>query len=256
MKTDLYFRISHSLKKDGLFSRLSSSGVSRSSVIFQASRVLWALRRLWTSSPHHFEGDMQNKKMESEPDAGALLNKTMEGSRTIRGIIPERHRKVMAAWGMVRLLTIGIMATVVTSTATSCIFDRPYGDEFYRTLWKADEVPLGPFDASSITLEFLCGGDVVLKTISSARSSAGPSSYGRYAFDRDVATFSGLSLTYDASSTQTGVEGLADLAAEADTITITFLAAHRNGDTLFLIWRVDDMLYPFTTAMRRLSAYE
>lgn len=207
----------------------------------------------------------------------------------------DAHPAGVPVRGISGFIATVIMTMGIVSTATSCIFDRPYGDEFYRTLWKADEVPLGPFDASSITLEFLCGGDVVLKTVSAARSAAGPSGYGRYAFDGDAATFSGLSLTYDAGSIQNGIEGLADYAddfgysatagtsgkdglggsggaAGADddtgvddisgsdttsgTVTITFFEAHRNGDTLFLIWRVDGTKYQFTTAMRRLSAYE
>lgn len=200
----------------------------------------------------------------------------------------DTHLRGVSVRGMPGLISTVIMTVSIVSTATSCIFDRPYGDEFYRTLWKADEVPLGPFDASSITLEFLCGGDVALKTVSAARHAAGPSSYGRYAFDGDAATFSGLSLTYDAASIQNGIDGLADYADDLgnsvtagtsatdssgsavgddentgagdtsmpDTLTITFVEAHRNGDTLFLIWRVDGMQYQFTTAMRRLSAYE
>ena len=37
---------------------------------------------------------------------------------------------------------------------------------------------------------------------------------------------------------------------------ITFIEAHRNDDTLFLLWRVEDSVYPFTTAMHRLSSYD
>lgn len=120
---------------------------------------------------------------------------------------------------------------------TSCIYDTPPEDEFYRTLWKSDNVPLGPFDASELTLEFLCGQSAMVKTTSASGLVAGRSVSGTYDFNGNTAVFNGLEITYESA-------------------TITFLEAHRNGDTLFLLWRVEDMLYPFTTAMRRLSEYE
>ena len=113
---------------------------------------------------------------------------------------------------------------------SSCIYDAP-GDNFYRTLWKSSPEALGPFSTGVITVEFLCDNMVTIKD--GNRIIA----YGNYTSDGDVATFSGL---------QTVLEGY----------EITFMEAHRNGDTLFLLWRPDYMYYPFTTSLDRLSAYE
>jgi len=134
-----------------------------------------------------------------------------------------------------RLAILPIMAAALA--LTSCIYDSTPGDEFYRTHSKSDEAPLGPFDASQLTLEFLCGEGVSVRTTSASRQSAGPSAFGTYSFDGPTAVLNNLKIEYS--------DG-----------TITFLEAHRNGDTLFLLWRVESMLYPFTTAMRRLSEYE
>ena len=134
-----------------------------------------------------------------------------------------------------RLALLPIMAAALA--LTSCIYDSTPGDEFYRTLWKSDEVPLGPFDASELTLEFLCNDGVTVKTTAASTAKAGPSAFGTYSFDGATAVLSDLEIKYSSG-------------------TVTFLEAHRNGDTLFLLWRVEDMLYPFTTAMRRLSEYE
>ena len=142
-------------------------------------------------------------------------------------------------------VTFGTVAALLASgiLTTSCIFDSPCDDEFYRTLWESDEIPLGPFDVSSMTLEFLCNEYVEIKTIGNSRTI-----YGTYAFDGMTATFNDLTLYLNMTDT------------EGETIpgdyTVTFLEAHRNGDTLFLLWRVENMLHPFTTALHRLPAYE
>lgn len=158
-----------------------------------------------------------------------------------------------------RLAILPIMAAALFFQ--SCIYDSTAGDEFYRTLWKSDETPLGPFDASALTLEFLCGEQVSIKTTTAARGAAGPSTYGTYSFDGLTAIFCDLTLEYDASDVRTGVESLADIIGsegpgDDGRITVTFIEAHRNGDTLFLLWRIEDTLYPFTTALKRLSEYE
>lgn len=86
------------------------------------------------------------------------------------------------------------------------------GDEFYRTLWESEEIPLGPFDVSRITLEFLCNGSVSIKADDSRYYS-----YGTYSPDKDIAALQSLKLFLD------GYE-------------ISFIEAHRNEDTLFLLW--------------------
>lgn len=119
----------------------------------------------------------------------------------------------------------------ILGTATSCIFDGP-NDRFYRTLWKSDEVPLGPFSANELILEFLCGQNISIKTDTDALTG-----YGTYESDGQTAVFHNLTLT------------LADQ-------TITFIDGYKSDETLFLRWRTEDSEYPFTTSMHRLSAYE
>lgn len=109
---------------------------------------------------------------------------------------------------------------------------------------------------SELTLEFLCGEKATITTVSASRQSSGPSAWGSYGHDGQTAVFSGLSLTYDSTGIRTGLEGLGIGEDTDGYTTITFLEAHRDGETLFLLWRVENMVYPFTTALHRLSAYE
>ena len=115
--------------------------------------------------------------------------------------------------------------------ANSCIFEAP-GDRFYRTLWNSSQVPLGPLDIEELTLEFLCGERVTIKD-----GSGTIIAHGTYSPDGNVAV-------------------LGEVTAVIDETTVSFVEAHRNGDTLFLLWRPDGMLTPFTTAMERRSSYE
>ena len=126
-----------------------------------------------------------------------------------------------------------IIAILMTAAlmSTSCIFDAP-GDKFYRTLWESDETPLGPFEVKEVTLEFLCENYISLKTDATSRTS-----YGTYDFNDYTAVFQDLSL-------------------ELRGHTITFIDAQLSGSTLFLRWRIDDSVYPFTTAMHRLTSYK
>jgi hypothetical protein len=121
------------------------------------------------------------------------------------------------------------MATALT--ATSCIFEEP-DDRFYRTLWESTDMPLGPFEIDELTLEFLCGQSVSLKTDSNTIIA-----HGTYSCDDQTAIFSGL-------------------IVELDGHIITFIDAERHGDTLFLRWRIENSIYPFTTPMHRPSEYK
>lgn len=57
--------------------------------------------------------------------------------------------------------------------------------------------------------------------------------HGRYASDKTTATLNNLQI-------------------ELDGLTVTFIEAHMSSEeTLFLLWQVEDMLYPFTTALHR-----
>ena len=137
----------------------------------------------------------------------------------------------------------------VTILAASCIYDRPAGDEFYRTLWKSDEAPHVPMDVSSLTLEFLCNEGISITTTSS--SAPGVSElktiYGTYACDGLTATFRTLTLYLPKSNT----------SGSSGDYTIIFMEAHRNGDTLMLVWTLEDNPQTqFSTTMHRLSDYE
>jgi hypothetical protein len=131
---------------------------------------------------------------------------------------------------MKRTLLCGL-PLLIFLTATSCILDAP-DDRFHRTLWKSDEVPLGPFPVHELTLEFLCGQTICIKTDVNDIEC-----YGSYESNDHTAVFKGLTLS------------LTDH-------TITFIDADWSGETLFLRWRIEDSVYPFTTAMRRLPAYQ
>ena len=113
-----------------------------------------------------------------------------------------------------------------TLSLDSCIYEAP-GDNFYRTMWSSSEVPLGSIDVKELTLEFLCGNKVTLKNEDGIIIA-----YGNYYPDGRTVVFT-------------------DVTTIIDDISITFHEAHLNGDVLFLLWRPDDMLYPYTTALTR-----
>lgn len=132
--------------------------------------------------------------------------------------------------------------------AASCIYDRPEGDEFYRTLWKSDEALPAPLDVSSLTLEFLCNEGISVTTAGSSASGTTDrrTIYGTYACDGLTATFQNLTLHLPST----------DTSGPSGDNTITFIEAHRNGDTLVLLWSPEDVSYPSTTTLHRLSDYE
>ena len=129
-----------------------------------------------------------------------------------------------------RTLTAVALWSTAVFGLSSCIFDAP-GDKFYRTLWECTEDPLGPFEVNELTLEFLCGNAISIKTDTSPGMA-----YGIYESNGETAVFEGLVI-------------------ELEGHMITFVDANRTGDTLFLRWRTENSLYPFTTPMHRLSSY-
>lgn len=153
--------------------------------------------------------------------------------RTVRGGF-----RVPGLFGFVAILAVGLIAS-------SCIYERPRGDEFYRTLWTAEGLCEEPRDEScdgacdgacngsgieGLTVEFLCDGGV------SVQADAAAGSIGTYTFDGPTATFSGLSLSYGSS-------------------LIILEEAHRSGDRMALTWHYSDSQEARTVIMYRLSAY-
>ena len=157
-----------------------------------------------------------------------------------------------------RLALLPIMAAALA--LTSCIYDRPPGDNFYRTLWKADDGTPGPFDASGLTLEFLCNDGVSISL------DYGPAIYGTYSPDGSVSALNNLSVSLrPAADPEDGVAENVGAAYDDDAsgtvaaraIRITFTEAHRlSDDSLLLIWETGGYSNTSTTAMRRLSEYE
>lgn len=143
-------------------------------------------------------------------------------------------------WHMIHANKLPAALAICAAAAfifTSCIFDAP-GDRFYRTLWRSSEVPLGPFSVDKLTLEFLCGQSISIEAEDTTSGIPVKTvRYGTYENDGETAVLKGLSIALQGSE-------------------ITFMEAHRNDDTLFLLWRVEDSVYPFTTAMHRLSSYD
>ena len=128
----------------------------------------------------------------------------------------------------VTAVALGVMAVFGLN---SCIFDNDINDRFFRTLWECTEVPLGPFQADELELEFMCGETVSLQ------SDALPApTYGTYETDGQNAIFQNLTI-------------------EIEGHTVTFIDASVSGDTLFLRWRIENSVYPFTTPMHRLTSY-
>lgn len=125
---------------------------------------------------------------------------------------------------------------VLLTSMTSCIYDAP-GDEFYRTLWTGTDNTLG-----KVTVEFLCGGHICIKS----QDAAG--SYGVYESDGQAASFEGVSLRYGgATSLERATTGPSLVIIEE---------AHRNGDTITIFWHLEGSSEVHTLVLERLSAYE
>ena len=130
-----------------------------------------------------------------------------------------------------RLVGIISLAAALSLSLNSCIYEAP-GDKFYRTLWNTTRLSPGTSGSESLTLEFLCGGQVTIRDGSGIIIA-----HGTYTPDGSIATFD-------------------EMSAVINEITVTFLEAHRNGDTLFLLWIPEGQQYPSTTAMERRSSYD
>ena len=123
-----------------------------------------------------------------------------------------------------RSAIIPVMASALIYT--SCVIDAP-GDKFYKTLWESDEVPLGPFPVEELAIEFLSENGIILTLDNGTVVCHGP-----YDSNDITAIFHNLSLR---------IQGR----------TITFIDAQLSGSVLFLRWRIEDSVYPFTTALHQ-----
>lgn len=199
------------------------------------------------------------------------------------GIRPEKRIDYLTHIFMRRTIFGCLFALFSAAMAsTSCIYDAPRGDDFYRTLWKSDEVPLEQFDVNSLTLEFLCNDGV------SIRLNKGITIFGTYQYDRSKATFTNLAAYFEDDGGVMGVATRADagdglgVATRADAGDglgvatgvatddgvsvatrsggqeglVTFIEAYRDGDLLTLVLQTQDSSDPSTITMKRLSDYE
>jgi len=199
------------------------------------------------------------------------------------GIRPEKRIDYLTHIFMRRTIFGCLFALFSAAMAsTSCIYDAPRGDDFYRTLWKSDEVPLEQFGVNSLTLEFLCNDGV------SIRLNKGITIFGTYQYDRSKATFTNLAAQFDGDGGVMGVAtradagdglgvatgvatdyglGVATGVATDDGVSVatraggqegivTFIEAYRDGDLLTLVLQTQDSSDPSTITMKRLSDYE
>lgn len=120
----------------------------------------------------------------------------------------------------------GLIAATLCNTM--CVYIEEEAEQLTGTLWRSDEVPLGPLGVTVMTLEFFSNGDVELNL---EMEETQEKVIGHYDQDGVTATFS-------------------DVKSTIKQVNITFIEAHLNANhTLFLLWCVEDILYPFTTAL-------
>ena len=140
----------------------------------------------------------------------------------------------MSDWALAAVRYSGLIAATLCNTM--CVYIEQENERLSGSSWQSDEVPLGPLGVNMMTLEFLDNGEVEitleLDTLFAADIEEPQETItGHYDQDALTATFSGISFTLN-------------------NINVTFIEAHLStDDTLFLLWRIEDMLYPFTTAL-------
>ena len=126
---------------------------------------------------------------------------------------------------------------VITAVCnTMCMYTLPDEDVFDETVWESEQVPLGPLEISRIVVTFGNSGDVVIRMDYSPSSARGLSSEileGHYEHNGSTALLQGLNIN-------------------VQDYSITFIEADfSNDDVIFLLWQVEDILYPFTTCLYR-----
>ena len=119
---------------------------------------------------------------------------------------------------------------------TRCMYTLPGEDIFAESDWESDEVPLGPLSVSSLSVQFH-DDRVRISLVSSLEDDERDTSIltGGYAHNDGTAVFDGVIVTVD------GYE-------------VTFVEADwGDEEVLFLLWRVGDILHPFTTPLHRVN---
>ena len=140
----------------------------------------------------------------------------------------------MRGWVPAAARCSGLIA--VTLCNTMCVYIEQENEQLSGTSWQSDEVPLGPLGVNRMTLEFLDNGKVEITLEMDTQLAADidepqETIIGHYEQDGVTATFS-------------------DITFSLHGIDVTFIEAHMNStNTLFLLWRIEDILYPFTTAL-------
>ena len=145
----------------------------------------------------------------------------------------------MRGWVPAAARCSGLIAATLCNTM--CVYIEQENEQLSGTSWQSNEVPLGPLGVKTMTLEFLDNGEVEITLELDTQLAADieepqETITGHYDQDALTATFSGISFTLN-------------------SINVTFIEAHLSTDnTLFLIWRIEDILYPFTTALHLRSS--
>ena len=149
-------------------------------------------------------------------------------------------QQIFAAGFMNTIVSGFCTACFIVGTAvcnTRCMYTFPGENVFAESDWESDAVPLGPLDVSSLSLQFEDGGKVEIKLISEDADGGVDVEIldGEYSHNDGAAIFNAISATVD------GLE-------------VTFIEADwGNEDVLFLLWRVGDILHPFTTPLHRVD---
>ena len=121
-----------------------------------------------------------------------------------------------------------VLLLMITTMSTMCVYTYPLEDVYKRSTWTSTDRPLGPLDVEELTLRFEDGGraSIIIDDVLIVR--------GEYQDDGAVVTLNGMQTVFDG-------------------VSVTFIEVHMNGgdDTVFLLWQVQRIFNPFTTALHR-----
>ena len=141
---------------------------------------------------------------------------------------------------------------VTSFCSTMCMYTLPGEDVFTGTVWECDEVPLGPIDVQTLSLQFGKGGVWEIQMTLDE-----PEEDNSVGVSRDTSNFGshGNVLTvcghYQHNS---AIAVFQNDAVVVDGRVVSFVEADWGDDqVLFLLWRVGDIMHPFTTALIRVE---